>query len=84
LRVFLSEVRRPSFQAVGETRIEDASGYCIARLKERGAVRAFLSNTGMELASLGRNGSESTLTFREGNADNPFTRMLLLAAALVQ
>jgi hypothetical protein len=81
-RFFLSDVRRASFQPVGETRIEDASGYCLARLHERGEVRSFLSNAGMELASLRRMGNESTLTFAEGNAENPFTRMLLLAAAL--
>lgn len=83
-RLFLSDVRRQSFQPVGETRIEDASGYCLARLQHRGDVRSFMSNAGMELGCLRRTGNESTLTFVEGNAENPFTRMLLLAAALVQ
>jgi hypothetical protein len=81
--LFLSDVRRPSFQPAGETRVEDASGYCLARLHARGEVGYFLSNAGMELGSLRRTGNDRTLTFGEGGAENPFTRMLLLAAAVV-
>ena len=83
LRLFLSDVRRRSFERIGETRIEDGQGLCVARLQEKGDTGQFLSIAGAELGCFSRSGDDCELTFGEALADSPFTRMLLLAAALV-
>jgi hypothetical protein len=84
LRLFLSDVRRPNFDHLAETRIEDSHGRCVARVHDKGDTSLFLSITGTELGCLSRRAEESELTFAPVTTDNPFTRMLLLAAALVR
>lgn len=84
LRLFLSDVRRPNFDRLVETRIEDHQGRCIARVQDDGDTRRFLAISGTELGCLSRKPEGSELTFAPTTLENPFLRMLLLAAALVR
>ena len=71
VRLFFSDVRRPSFRRVGETRIEDGQGSCVARLQENGHTRRFVTMAGaaQRLRPRGR----PKLTFADAVAGNPFT-----------
>jgi hypothetical protein len=84
LRLFLSDVRRPNFDRLAETRIEDHQGRCVARVQDNGDTCFFLSISGTKLGCLSRRGEESELTFAAVTTQSPFLRMLLLAAALVR
>ena len=80
---FLSDVRR-EVQTSAETRIEDARGLCIARSAEMQEGCRFESLGGEELGCLSRHDHGAELSFADGATENPFTRMLLLAAAVLQ
>lgn len=82
---FLSDVPRGKDAArTGETHIEDDLGRCIARVKENGDSGHFLSLTGEELAWVRQQQHGTEVTFSNAMTENPFTRMLLLAGALVR
>jgi hypothetical protein len=83
-RMCLTDVPRRAVERLYETRIEDSWGRCVAHLRtEDGGTALFVTPNGAELGSLSRQVEETQLTFAEAVAADPFTRMLLLAAALV-
>jgi hypothetical protein len=68
-----------------QARIQDAFGRRIADLVSQDVFTSvFLGPVRTELGSLSQCGDEMRLTFAESAAENPFTRMLLLAAALIR
>jgi hypothetical protein len=65
-------------------RIEDCFGRRLAKfaVKNPEAAGLFTTPDNIELAWLNRRDGETELTFADAARDNPFTRMLLLAASL--
>jgi hypothetical protein len=68
----------------GEQRIEDAYGWAWACLERMGKTRRFIDAAGHELAIVTPAPSGELLAFQPAVGDNPFARMLLLAAVLAE
>lgn len=69
---------------LGEERIEDAYGWAWACLDRTPAGRRFIDAAGHELATVTPSPSGERLAFQAAVGDNPFARMLLLAAVLTE